>query len=213
MARIKGSDGRKTAQRILDESLPLIAQYGYAAVSMRKIAQAVGVNVGALYNHFPNKQQILVQLLSDHMNDMLKGWADVDLDGLSPSEKLEEFVRFHIGFNLPRAHAVFISFMELRSLEPENHRRIEKLRHKYETELRKIIKEGYAENVFKIEDVHVAAMSVIGSLIGINTWYKADGRLSLQNITDYYIATMLRSVGYSHAPILSAKPMQDQAHC
>lgn len=205
MARIKGSDGRKTAQRILDESLSLIAQSGYSAVSMRMIAQAVGVNVGALYNHFPNKQQILVQLLGDHMNGLLKSWADVNLTGLHPAEKLEKFVRFHIAFNVPRADAVFISFMELRSLEPENHKRIEKLRKKYETSVRDIIEEGFQQKQFKIEDVHVAAMSVIGSLIGINTWYRAKGRLSQKNIEDFYTETTLRSVGYTRTNAVKNK--------
>lgn len=197
MARIKGSDGRKTAQRILDESLPLIAKLGYAAVSMRMIATAVGVNVGALYNHFPNKQEILVRLMSDHMNELLKAWHAQKLSDADPATRLDGFVRFHIAHNLPRADAVFISFMELRSLEPENHEEIENLRRQYEDVVRTIIKEGDAQGQFHVEDAHVAAMSVLGSLVGVNTWYRAKGRLSKSKIQDYYAAMTLRSVGHN----------------
>lgn len=196
MARIKGSIGHKTALRILDESLALIAKFGYAAVSMRMIAEAVGVNVGSLYNHFANKQQILVRLMSDHMNSLLKAWDEVDVDNLNSAERLDRFVRFHISYNLPRADAVFISFMELRSLAPENHEKIENLRRKYEDIVRNIINEGQQQGLFKIEDAHVAAMSVLGSVIGVNTWYREKGRLSKSKIEDHYVAMTLRSVGY-----------------
>lgn len=199
MARIKGSDGRKTALRILDESLVLIAKLGYSAVSMRMIAEAVGVNVGSLYNHFANKQQILVRLMSDHMGDLLEAWEAVNVDGLNPAEKLDRFVRFHISYNLQRSNAVFISFMELRSLDTENHTKIEKLRSEYEYVVRDVIKEGQQQGLFNIEDAHVAAMSVLGSVIGVNTWYREKGRLTISKIEDHYVAMTLRSVGYENS--------------
>jgi AcrR family transcriptional regulator len=58
MAWVKCSDCRKAAQEILDESLSFIAKLGYAAVTTRMIAHTLGVNVGALYDHFPNKQRL-----------------------------------------------------------------------------------------------------------------------------------------------------------
>ena len=196
MARIKGSVGSKTKASILVKALPLIAQYGYAAVSMRMIADAVGVNVGALYNHVPSKQKILVLLMSDHMDGLLAAWDEVDTEGMTPVQKLECFVRFHISYNITRADDVFISFMELRSLEPEGHKQIGKKRRAYEDVVRKIIREGQEAGQFHVEDAHVAAMSVLGSLIGVNTWYRAKGRLSKAKIKDYYVAILLRSVGY-----------------
>ncbi len=196
MARVKGSIGSKTKACIQQKALPLIAQYGYAAVSMRMIADAVGVNVGALYNHVPSKQQILVLLMSDHMDGLLAAWGNVDTDDMSPAEMLECFVRFHIGYNITRADDVFISFMELRSLEADGHKRIEKKRKAYEDVVRQIIQDGQTCGEFHVEDAHVAAMSVLGSLIGVNTWYRAKGRLSKEKIADYYAAMSLRSVGY-----------------
>ncbi len=197
MARTIGADGRKTAQRILDQSLPLIAKLGYSAVSMRMIAGAVGVNVGALYNHFPNKQQILVRLMTDHMNALLAGWHEIETDGLSPAQRIEQFVRFHIAFNIPRSEDVFISFMELRSLEPENHKMIEGLRSQYENIVASIIRDGSDAGQFNVADTHVATMSVLGSLVGVNTWYRETGRLSKSKIQDYYVEMTFRALGYS----------------
>ena len=99
MARLKGSVGADTKAAILSTALPLIAQYGYAAVSMRQIAEAVGVNVSALYNHFPNKQEILLRLMVDHMDSLMDAWEQQDINGKTAQEQIEIFTRFHIRFN------------------------------------------------------------------------------------------------------------------
>ncbi len=196
MARLKGSVGTETKAAILSTALPLIAQYGYAAVSMRQIAEAVGVNVSALYNHFPNKQQILLRLLMDHMDSLMTNWAEQNVEGKNAAEQLKIFTRFHIRFNIEKPNAVFISFMELRSLEPEGHKTIERQRRVYEDILRDIIRVGISDGLFETTDAHVAAMSILGSLTGVNTWFSADGRLSQKEVEDAYIDLNLRSVGY-----------------
>ncbi|MGB0508292.1 MAG: TetR family transcriptional regulator, partial [Pikeienuella sp.] len=43
MARLAGSVGKETAERIRQSAVGLFARHGYAAVSMREIAGEVGV--------------------------------------------------------------------------------------------------------------------------------------------------------------------------
>ena len=74
--RTPGSVGEKTAERIRAKSLDLIARHGFAAVSMRMIADAVGVTPGTLYNHVPGKQALLVGLMQGHMDRLLQSWAE-----------------------------------------------------------------------------------------------------------------------------------------
>ena len=74
MARRTDITAADTALNIRREAVRLFAQYGYAAVSMRKIASAVGVMPGALYHHFPTKQDLLMCLLSEHMERLNIAW-------------------------------------------------------------------------------------------------------------------------------------------
>lgn len=50
---------RNTKKKILIESMKLFSIHGFDAVSIRKIAEAVGVGNSALYKHFRSKQEIL----------------------------------------------------------------------------------------------------------------------------------------------------------
>ncbi len=185
MARTQGSHSDITGPKVREAALRLFARYGYAAVSMRKIAAEVGVQAGALYNYTPDKQSLLFDLLRSHMDALLAARATQPADN-GPLGALEQFTRFHIRFHSERPDAVFVSYMELRNLNPENFCIIEGLRREYEAQLEEIMQRGMAEGLFEIPEPRIATMAVIGMLTGIITWYSAAGRLSLDEIEALY---------------------------
>ncbi|SLN15624.1 HTH-type transcriptional repressor KstR2 [Roseovarius albus] len=185
MARTQGSHSDITGPKVREAALRLFAQQGYAAVSMRKIAAEVGVQAGALYNYTPDKQSLLFDLLRGHMDELLAVRAAQPVIN-DPVAALEEFTRFHIRFHAKRPDAVFISYMELRNLEPENFINIEGLRRDYEAQLEAILQRGMAEGLFQIPDPRIATMAIIAMLTGVNTWYSAEGRLKLSEIEEIY---------------------------
>ena len=194
MARKQGSHSDITGPKLRKAARRLIAQHGFAAVSMRQIAAEVGVQAGALYNYTPDKQSLLFDLMREHMDELLTAW-DVEEKGGAALERLERFTRFHIRFNLPRADEVFIAYMELRNLSPENFAEIEKLRRQYEAGLEDILRAGEAEGVFAFTDLRIATMALIAMLTGLNTWCRENGRLSVAEIETIYWDLVRKSVG------------------
>jgi AcrR family transcriptional regulator len=194
MARKTGSHSEITGPRIRAEALSLFARHGFAAVSMRQIASAVGLQAGALYLYTPDKETLLFDLMKTHMDDLIAAWQRAP-KGQGPLAQLEAFVRFHIAFNMERADAVFLSYMELRNLGPENFAAIEALRKHYETELEAILKAGAAQAVFKLPDTKLATMAIIAMLTGVNTWYREGGRLSRERVEVVYLEMVRNTVG------------------
>ncbi|UXX82880.1 TetR/AcrR family transcriptional regulator [Roseovarius pelagicus] len=193
MARTQGSHSGTTRPRVRAAALRLFAQHGYAAVSMRKIAAEVGVQAGALYNYTPDKQSLLFDLMQSHMYELLGAWADVP-GRCTPLEALEAFTRFHIRFHSRRPDDVFVSYMELRNLEPGNFGVIEALRRDYEEQLETIIRDGIASGDFVAAEPKVAAMAVIAMLNGVNTWFREAGRLSLEDVEALYWEMVRKAV-------------------
>ncbi|RJE83812.1 TetR/AcrR family transcriptional regulator [Paracoccus onubensis] len=184
MARTQGSRADITGPLIREQARRLFARQGYAAVSMRQIAAEVGVQAGALYAYTKDKQTLLFELLEEHMLELLAAWQD-DPAGM-PLDRLEKFVRFHIDFSLDRSDAVFLSYMELRNLDPENHARIAELRGRYEDALEAILRDGVGAGVMKIDDSRLATMALIAMLTGVTNWYREGGRLDRERIGDIY---------------------------
>lgn len=193
MARKIGSHGDITGPAIREAALRLFAQSGYAAVSMRQIAAEVGVRAGALYLYTPDKQTLLFDLMCDHLDTLLAAWKKAR-GGDTPLERLETFVRFHVDYHIDRRDAVFLAYMELRNLTPENFAEVERRRSLYESELRDILAEGEASGSFRLDDVHVTTMALIAMLTGVNTWFSERGRLSREDVQAIYLDLTRRMV-------------------
>lgn len=178
---------------IRDTALRLFARHGFAAVSMRQIAAEVGVQAGALYLYTPDKQTLLFTLMRDHLQDLLAAWQ-VARAGATPPEQLEAFCRFHIDYHLERPDQVFIAYMELRNLEPENFAAIEKLRRQYEKALEAILRAGKREGSLRVADARLATMAIIAMLNGVNVWYREGGRLSRDRVERIYWNLVRRAV-------------------
>lgn len=185
MARKAGSHSDITGPRVRAAARKLFARHGYAAVSMRRIAEEVGVRAGALYLYTSDKQTLLFDLMRTHLEDLLAAWRAEDAAGTA-RERLERFVRFHIRYHLDRPDEVFLAYMELRNLEPSNFAEIETLRRDYERELEDILAAGQEAGDFRLADTRLATMALIAMLTGVTSWYREGGRLARDEIEAIY---------------------------
>ena len=118
-----------------------------------------------------------------------------DDPALDPLARLERFVRFHIDFSLDSSDAVFLSYMELRNLTPENFDRIARLRGAYEGLLEGILRAGIAAGVMRIEDPKLTTLALIAMLTGVTDWYREGGRLDRARIVQIYWGLARGAVG------------------
>ena len=83
------SKGERTHQSILQAAYELFLEKGYAATSMREIAERTGLALGGIYNHFENKEAIFSELVIDrHPFHQI-----LPLLQAAPGDTVEEFVR------------------------------------------------------------------------------------------------------------------------
>lgn len=190
------SKGKKTAKSLLVAARDLFVLNGYAAVSMREIALKLGINAGAIYNHFPSKQEILFRLLEDHMLDLLEQWniLEVERSKLSDLLILRMFVNFHINFHIDKSREVFLSYMELRSLDRRNFLKISKLRDEYESILQNILVLGKNNKNLDFDDSQITTKAILGTLSSLSHWYHQKGRLGAEDIRKIYWHLIFNSV-------------------
>ena len=210
MARTIGSHGPKTLEAIRKAGIRLIFEQGYEAMSLRQLAAEVGIQAGSLYNHISTKQELLFDLVQDHMNELLRQ-LDRALQGKEqPADKLRAFVAFHVTYHMTKKREVFIANSELRSLEPKNYEAIVALRGSYERRLSDILAEGVAEGAFEIIDIKVATFAIIALLTGLCAWYRPGGRLTREAIIATHEQLVLSGVT-ARPPIAPARPKRKPA--
>lgn len=194
MARTAGSSGPKTLAAIHEAGLQLIYAKGYDAMSLRDLAAKVGLQPGSLYNHITTKQNLLYDLIHNHMIALHEriGEALAGID--EPRARLEAFVTFHLTYHIERKREVFIGSAELRSLEAKNRRRIIKLRRDYEDILADILERGVKEKKFNVGDTRVSTYAILAMLTGICTWYAPKGRINSDELIAVHTRLVLQGI-------------------
>jgi AcrR family transcriptional regulator len=61
---------RQTVQAILEAAAQVFERHGYAAGTTNRIAERAGVSIGSLYQYFPNKDAIVMELARRHIAEM-----------------------------------------------------------------------------------------------------------------------------------------------
>ena len=164
-------------------------------MTLRELADKVGLKAGSIYRYFPSKAQLLVALMVTHLQFLLEQWRLEHPVDAAPPEQLRAFVDFHIRMHTLRRREVFVANMELRSLSPDDHRRVVALRKRYEQQLTRILAAGCASGDFAVPDPKVCAFAILAMLTGTGTWYQEAGRIKQRELIALYTGLVMRCVG------------------
>jgi len=193
MGRIAGSNGQRTAAAIRRVGLRLIYRRGFEAMSLRELAAEVGIQAASLYHHIRTKQDLLFNLIREHMENLLSQTdASLEKAPVSAMERLRAFIAHHVLYHLEKKQEVFVANFELRALEPQHYATIVTMRRAYEGKLIALLDVGVASGEFVIRDTRVTAYAILAMLTGACTWYKPEGRLTKAEVVELHTDMVLR---------------------
>lgn len=192
----EGGKGRQTERDIYAVAVDLISERGFHGTSLRAVAGAVGLQMSSLYYHFPSKQDLLVEIMTRSMKDLISvvELSISDCQDEGPMERLKAAIRGHILFHAGRRNEAFILDNEMRSLEPAGRKLVMKLRNQYEQIFTELLTEGNEQGVFCFADTRLALFALMAMCTGVAVWYRPDGRLTLEDIADGYTDVFFQGI-------------------
>ncbi|MGH2497548.1 MAG: TetR/AcrR family transcriptional regulator [Ktedonobacteraceae bacterium] len=180
------TDIRSVREKILAAAVRLFAQYGYHAATMRDIARISGIQAASIYYHYASKQALLVEIMDTHMRDLIANLRHIMQEATPIEQRLHEAIANHIRLHTTYKAEFFIIDTEIRALEDEQRGAILALRDEYETQLQSLLREGMECGIFHQVDIKVASYALIAMCTEVATWFRPDGRLSVQQVIDLY---------------------------
>ena len=152
----------RNRQSILQSARDLIAIGGFKEAQVQAIAEKSGVSSGLVYRYFENKNQILIEVLSNaitHEIDILNTIAKSELGSV---EKLHKAVKTFVkrALNSPQL-SYSLMFEPIDAvLEHERFRSKQLIKES----IKEILAEGKTNGDFVFEDLNTAALCVVGAM-------------------------------------------------
>ena len=164
---------------ILDAALTSFAEQGFNGASMRTIAGSAGTSLSNLYNYFPSKDDLLVAVLKDANDELLRRLADRlgDAD-TGPTERLRAAVHAYVEFSTDHRLASIVAMSEFRYLEGESRQDVVEARDSTERIFVDLVMEGVEAAEFGTNHPREAARAILLLCATVSTWYQPDGALT-----------------------------------
>ncbi len=144
---------------LIDAAIDLMAEHGYVAMSMRKLASHIGILPGSLYHHVSSKQDILLDAVLAVVDRRLHAWSRY-----LGKRDLAGYINFLMVRRRSHPKEELLLRHELRHLEPSAKiwglQAMEKLR----TPLHTIIENGRLAGVYCVAEPSVATEAVLALL-------------------------------------------------
>ncbi len=178
-------------EQVIRKAAELFKEKGYAAASMRDLAQMLGIEAASLYSHIKSKEEILRTLCFDMATEFRASLDAVEKQTVPASEKLKNGIIGHIQVMARDLTASAVFMNEHRHLSEPFLREFLILRINYINRFKRIIEEGVASGEFKDSiDKKLSVMTLFSSLNWMPMWYNPDGKIEPESLGDQ-LADML----------------------
>ena len=169
---IEGVTNLSRKEQVIRSAAALFKEKGYAASSMRDLAQKLGIEAASLYSHIKSKEEILQTLCFDMAAEFRASLEQVERQKVSAKEKLTLGIIGHVHVMAKDLTASAVFMNEHRHLSQPYLRDFLLLRINYINRFKSIIEEGVESGEFKKNiDTKLAVMTLFSSLNWMPLWY------------------------------------------
>jgi AcrR family transcriptional regulator len=160
----------------------IFRQRGFDATSVSDIAQALGLTKAGLYHYFESKEALLFEIMTFGL-DRVRDEVIVPVRAIrDPEERLRQLIVRHACITTIGHGAVAHLGDEIRALPPAARKQIERRMRVYFDLVRDTLAELKAAGRLVDLDPTVATFSIIGMILWLPRWFRADGRLTQEQV-------------------------------
>lgn len=183
---------RKASKKefILKKAANMFMEKGFAATSMRDLAETVGIEAASLYNHIRSKNEMLETICFDVANRFNLHMDDLEVNKGKSIDKIETLLRFHIGQMVNHFEEVMVCDREWKHLDEPYLSNFHNQRRTYRKRFAAIIEEGIQKNEIRKIDAPTAVLIMLHAVSGIESWHRSRAKISGQELEDNMVLIM-----------------------
>jgi AcrR family transcriptional regulator len=204
MPRVRADDYDDKKGKILDAAAKLFASHGYAGARMDEIATACGVSKSMLYHYFKKKEDVLADILQEHVSSLIESISThirLGPDG-DRFEYFRKFTEVYLNPSSTSRASHVVALHDMRYLTPRQRKKQVKLERQLLELIETVLREVKAGDSHI--DYRVSAFLLIGMLNWVELWYDESGQISAakfyEKITRLFLTGFLERGSPNVAP-------------
>jgi AcrR family transcriptional regulator len=191
-----GSRADEQRQRILDAAVGVFSRQGYRATSMNDIAAGVGLSKPALYHYVRTKQDLLVQVYEEVLDESLRGAREIVAAAPSPLEAVRGLIVERVAYTCEHQDLLKICFEEESELPPELAEPILARRRAFEAVVLEAVEAHLVATGLVLPMAPKAFVNTcLGAANWVYKWYDPTGSLSPRELGEQVAAVLLPALG------------------
>ncbi|MFE7228333.1 TetR family transcriptional regulator [Nocardioides sp. NPDC057577] len=180
---------------ILAAAIRAFVSTGYHGATLRSIAELAEMSIPGVYHHYASKQDLLVRILDITMTDLNWRVERARDEGEDPLSRVALIVEALALYHACRTDLAFIGASEMRSLEPDNYRRIADSRNHVQELLDEQIAAAVDAGGLEVTHARDAGKAITTMCTGLVTWFRTDGTSPPDQIAREYAGFAKRMLG------------------
>ncbi|HLR40767.1 MAG TPA: TetR/AcrR family transcriptional regulator [Virgibacillus sp.] len=171
-------------KQIIEAAVVVIAENGYHASQVSKIAKKAGVADGTIYLYFKNKEDILISVFEEKMGQFIDQIIHRTNKEKDASRKLFTLIEMHFHQLEADHHLAIVTQLELRQSNSSLRLQINKVLKPYLSVIDRIVEEGKQENVFRQDlNTPLVRQMVFGTLDEtVTNWVMKEQKFELEKL-------------------------------
>lgn len=194
MPAIKTQRNSTKKEVIITKAAKLFREKGFAASSMRDLAEHVGVEAASLYNHIQSKAEILQDICFRVANLLTAHLEKIETNNQNAIEKIKAVLRFHIQQMINNYEDVHVADREWRHLTEPYLSNFKTQRRAYRQRLADIIGDGIRKKEIKPIDAPTAVLIMLHAISGIESWHRSQEKISAEQLEDNMVIILVEGL-------------------
>lgn len=182
MPRVRADDYEAKSQSIMDCAAMLFAKEGYPSAKMQDIAKACGATKSMLYHYFPTKDDLLFEMLMEHLEHVVSSVDEAITKAAPPREKLLAMVQVYTQKSAQSRRRHMIAMQDVKYLPRAKQLPLIELQRQLTDRIADLLREvnpGLPDEVYK-----PYTMMLVGLLNWTDMWYRPGGAMKPQELCD-----------------------------
>lgn len=179
-------------------ALDCFVETGYHGTTTRQIAKAAHLSVPGVYHHYASKHEILVDISEQAMCTLIAAAQQaVEQTGERLIDRFDALVECLVQFHADFSDVAFVSFSEIRSLNPEARAHHQEQRRQVQEMITSLVEEGVASGEFGTSHPRTVGRAISSICLGISQWYRPDGGVSVETLAEAHVQICRDTVGWT----------------